>query len=145
MQVVLAADVLYDDSLSTALCRFLLTYLLAARDVHRTAKQGADSSSASPGRRKSLGSAWPCACRRAHGLPLVLLAAEKRRVFTIQAMAVQVPALEHFLATTASPEMQQDGFRLCVHDVSVADIPQSFSYHRGDDLVLLQIELIHAV
>lgn len=138
MQVVLAADVLYDDALTAAFCSFLEVFLAAARShrkrqLHGGSEQGppttscatplgsaADAqhhalprtlsrdgpgepdgqsggpSSSSPVMRAAdgpSGQGWTVH----EGAPLVLVAAERRYVFTLDDADVRAPAFERFL------------------------------------------------
>eukprot|EP00892_Ulva_mutabilis_P000938 jgi/Ulvmu1/10845/UM007_0019.1 len=138
-QVVLAADVLYDDTLTAAFCSFLEAFLRAARTAHAScaghARGPAKSDPTSPSCARAAapvnsqraaaddavhsGSGavqQPHACgapaqaeraeqaAAAQGgavvpveAPLVLLAAERRFVFTMDDADVRAPAFEYFL------------------------------------------------
>ena len=150
LQVVLAADVLYDDAMTDNFCDFLLRFLSAATASASPPSllQPTGPLHTDPAPLPTAGSdtacsatVWPEGCIRGHGRPLVLLAAEKRRVFTTAACAVRAPAFEYFLHALAAPERQLCGRRLAVQPLSVAAVPQAFAYRRGDDLVLLQVVL----
>lgn len=118
VQVVLAADVLYDDTMTDSLCHFLCAYLQAAstqrglRHSEGDAKVG--TASGYRGAAHGLGCDGPCTphtprasdeplcpaavLRRCYERPTVILAAEKRYVFTIDDADVRAPAFEHFLS-----------------------------------------------
>ena len=111
VQVVLAADLLYDDAMTDSLCQFLCVYLQAAsaqRECsHSTGTSGAvalhecEGAHAPAAQSADAGGGLLCpsaVLRRCHERPTVILAAEKRYIFTIDDAHVRAPAFEHFLS-----------------------------------------------
>lgn len=171
VQVILAADVLYDDHLTEAFCTFLEALLRASR-AHRAALQCAPHSHPSPRpphaacgylchatghAGASERAAAMCAACCAPEEPLVLVAAEKRFVFSVDARDVRAPAFEHFLRcvdVAAEPGANDcggataagagAGCSLRGRFVDVGSVPRAFGGGGrvgGEHLVLLQLWL----
>jgi hypothetical protein len=181
MQVVLAADLLYDDVQTDALCSFLHEFLAAAAARRsRLALQHACAAGAGGGQEGVLSGAWalagdwrgPQACAFAAARPQVLLAAEKRFVFTLDDRDVRAPAFDHFLSrvrmdvdslsSTAghaaraslaymcsnlprndSEAVSSGRGHLVASFLDVASIPQAVGGERSSHLELLQVRLQH--
>lgn len=181
MQVILAADVLYEDRLTEAFCTFLEALLRASR-THRAACRGRTQHACTPPStppstppctphaacdtdKHTAGDAAasepataPRAARCAPEEPLVLVAAEKRFVFTVDARDVRAPAFEHFLRCVdaagepprqggeeggaAAAAQGREGRGLCGRFVDVDSIPRAVGGGgRGRHLVLVQLWL----
>lgn len=144
MQVILAADVVYDDDSTAALCAMLLRLLVLRRRQRAIGNPTAsDSCSAasqadnSPGRGAATRAQGHAA---SHGRePLVVMALEKRIAFTLAERTAHAPAFDAFLRCMRHGEC--GGHRLAARELDVYAVPQVFSYPRGHDLVLLELHL----
>jgi hypothetical protein len=153
VQVILAADVLYDEDVTEAFCAFLSTLLAAKACDPPGAGSAADAAAEAP----ASAPPWPpppqrdvpTTEHRTHGAgapapreaqqaqrtaPLVLLAAEKRFNFTLRDMDARAEAFEAF--ERAAPRAALRWRRL-----PVAEVPRVLVYSRGSDLELLHVWL----
>lgn len=150
LQVVLAADVLYDDHITDSFCKFLRSYLQAASKwrYHSSDKLQSTHESMSHDRHCTSG-------------PRVIVTAEKRYVFTIEYAAVRAPAFERFMehvhlvtnkqgseggscGVTCLPETRRGGRQaeLMGRFVDVDAIDQAvMGTRRSGDLVLMEVWL----
>jgi hypothetical protein len=103
LQVVLAADVLYDNDMTDALVCFLHVYLQAAAAQRRCSHPDKEHTwngdgCELQGRGAEDGCLLPSATlSRCLERPTVILAAEKRFIFTRDDAQVRAPAFEHFM------------------------------------------------
>lgn len=122
--MVLAADLLYDDDMTESLCQFLRVYLQAAAALracsHNTsgAYRGWESKregGSTPQEDGADGLIQPNAVlRRCYERPTVILAAEKRYIFTVDDADVRAPAFEHFLSQLRLLTEEENADRLNV-------------------------------
>jgi hypothetical protein len=140
VQVVVAADVIYDDAITKLFCSFLLSFLLEASRVPPP-EPGCIRASDCLGIRRGH-APIPLEQERwvhAPGEAVVIVAAEKRYVFTMYEQKVCAPAFDHFLACLGM--MSEGGYRLAATELDVDRVPVALTYERGRDLVLLQVTL----
>jgi hypothetical protein len=119
----MAADAIYDDDLTEALCSFVLDFLvLRAKKVQAACSMPFHNAS-----------------QPAPALPLVLLAAQRRVCFTLPHQTVCAPAMDFFFRCLES--VRRDGFRLQAELQDATAVPSLLSDPLDPHLILVQLTL----
>ena len=145
VQVILAADVLYDDTAIAHFCDYLL-HLLVLRHERACCSEPQprggslptpptkNEAATAPEKHKEVTNSL-----QEQGGVRVVLAAEKRVNFTLREQAPCAPAFDFFLQHISAHALR--GWQLKIAIVDADALPQVFEYDRGEHLVLCELSL----
>ena len=145
VQVILAADVLYDDTSTAHFCDYVLHLLVLHHEQTRFSKlQPRGGSLSTPPNTKEAAAASEkheeaSSSLQEQGGVRVVLAAEKRVNFTLHELASCAPAFDFFLHHVSTHTLR--GWQLRVAMLDTDTLPQVFEYGRGEHLVLCELSL----
>lgn len=121
VQILMAADVIYDADSTEAFCSFVLNLLLWRKKFSA-----------------GCGNLQPAT----NPLPRVILAAQRRVCFTLQEQAACAPAIDFFWACLEC--LRRDDQRLHAEILDTKSVPMLLSDPQNQDLVLMQLSLVAA-
>lgn len=158
VQIILAADTIYDDEATSHFVDFLMRLLLFCHERHRQERSHAQGQecTAMAHRAHELRSdtagkdhkqAPPEHLSAVRGIrefgmelaPRVIVALEKRVNFTLRDLAPCAPAYAFFQQCMAERSVR--GWRLSSKNVDISSVPQAFAYDRGGYLVLCELAM----